>query len=165
MKCHYLALVFSCFWGSAQAEDVSMSGNQLQLPSAPHFESQGSVLQPGSIDGLKALKTFLDNKSYVSTLRIEGHVAGLSESENQQLSEARAQVVAHWLIAQGIDCKRLIAVGFGSSKPVMADDTPEGRAANNRIDFAVAALRGRAIGGMPLDGGGKDAGDLCGAGQ
>jgi OOP family OmpA-OmpF porin len=53
-------------------------------------------------------------------------------------------------------------VGFGGSKPVASNTTPEGRGQNRRVAFINAALRGRAIGGMPLDGGGKVAsGDLC----
>ena len=60
-----------------------------------------------------------------------------------------------------IDCNRLIAVGFGSTKPVADNSTPVGKAENRRIEFVMAGLRGKAISGMPLDGGGKVAGDLC----
>jgi hypothetical protein len=35
------------------------------------------------------------------------------------------------------------------------------RTLNRRISFFNAGLRGRAIGGMPLDGGGQLAGDPC----
>ena len=44
----------------------------------------------------------------------------------------------------------------------MADNSsPEGKAMNNRIEFKITELRGHAIGGMPVDGGGKVAGDSC----
>ncbi|MCX5748100.1 MAG: hypothetical protein NT062_37045 [Proteobacteria bacterium] len=46
-------------------------------------------------------------------------------------------------------------------KAYLEDKTAEGRAANRRSEFVNAALRGRAIGGMPADGGGADAGDVC----
>jgi len=52
-------------------------------------------------------------------------------------------------------------VGFGANKPVAANDTAEGRARNTRVEVAMAQLRGRAIGGMPVDGGGLVAGDPC----
>jgi hypothetical protein len=48
-----------------------------------------------------------------------------------------------------------------TTKPVADASTPEGRAANVRIDAINAALRGRLIGGMPADGGGQLAGDPC----
>jgi OOP family OmpA-OmpF porin len=64
-------------------------------------------------------------------------------------------------VEQGIDCKRLISVGFGSSKPVADNATPEGRRQNTRIEIINAALRGKVIGGMPIDGGGILAVDPC----
>jgi OOP family OmpA-OmpF porin len=65
------------------------------------------------------------------------------------------------LVTHGVDCKRLIAVGFGGSKPIAPNDSPEHKAENRRTVFVNAALRGHAIGGMPTDGGGDLAGDLC----
>ena len=65
------------------------------------------------------------------------------------------------MVAVGIKCDRLIPVGFGSAKPIVPNDTPDHKAQNRRIAFVNAALRGRAIGGMPVDGGGKVAGDPC----
>lgn len=165
MRCHYLLLMLSCGWGNVQAEDITVVGNLLHMPSALQFQSQGSELLPDDAPTLAAVRDFLEQKSYITTLRIEGHVAGQDKNANQVLSEARAVSVARALIALGVDCRRLLAVGFGGSKPVMSNATAEGRAANNRIEFAVAALRNRAIGGMPLDGGGKIAGESCGAGQ
>lgn len=70
-------------------------------------------------------------------------------------------IVCRWLVANGIDCKRLIAVGFGSNKPVESNDTPQGKAMNRRMVFALAALKGKMIGGMPADGGSVVAGDPC----
>jgi OOP family OmpA-OmpF porin len=69
--------------------------------------------------------------------------------------------ICRWLVSNGIDCKRLIAVGFGSMKPIEDSRTPEGKAKNRRMVFELAALRGHLIGGADADGGGKVAGDLC----
>jgi len=69
--------------------------------------------------------------------------------------------VCKWLVEKGIDCKRLIAVGFGSTKPIASNDNPIDKARNRRIEFIPAALQGKAIGGMPLDGGGVVSGDPC----
>ena len=105
---------------------------------------------------------YLADKTYISTLRIEGHTDDRGDAgANQALSEKRALAVAKALVAKGVDCKRLLPVGFGANKPIRPNDTPEGRAQNRRMDFVNAALRGRAIGGMPVDGGGVVAGDPC----
>ena len=95
-------------------------------------------------------------------MRIESHTdTDGSAAKNQALSEKRAMAVARALVAKGVDCKRLIAVGFGGEKPAAPNDTPENKAQNRRTLFINAALRGRPIGGMPVDGGGKVAGDVC----
>ena len=64
-------------------------------------------------------------------------------------------------MALGIDCKRLMPVGFGATKPVAKNDTPEGKASNIRITLVNAALNGKLIGGLPANGGGVISIDLC----
>jgi OOP family OmpA-OmpF porin len=64
-------------------------------------------------------------------------------------------------VALGVDCKRLLPVGFGSGKPLSDNPTPEGKAQNRRVTFINAALEGKPIGGMPVDGGGTAAGNPC----
>jgi OmpA-OmpF porin, OOP family len=100
---------------------------------------------------------FLKEKKLITTLRVEGHMRGGGERKAAQtLSERRALAVARWLAAEGVDCKRLIAVGFGDTKP-----QGEAAATNERITFVNTALAGRLVGGMPADGVGKTAGDTC----
>jgi OOP family OmpA-OmpF porin len=95
-------------------------------------------------------------------MRIEVHTDNTGGSAfNQSLSEKRALEVAKALVAKGVDCKRLVPVGFGETKPRGDNSTPEGKALNRRTMFVNAGLRGRPIGGMPVEGGGKLAGDPC----
>ena len=56
---------------------------------------------------------------------------------NIALSEARATAVMEYMISAGFDPDRLSAVGYGPDQPVQSNDTPEGRAANRRIEFRV----------------------------
>jgi OOP family OmpA-OmpF porin len=77
------------------------------------------------------------------------------------LSEKRAMAVARWLVGHGVACGRVIPVGFGQTKPVVPNDTPDNKAQNRRVAFVNAALKGKPIGGAPVDGGGKVAGDPC----
>lgn len=133
-----------------------MENGRLLLPSPLSFAAGSATPDTAAEPTLQAVVEFLTSKSYITTLRIEGHVP-----DNQALSEQRAMATARWLVAHGIACERLLPVGFGGSKPVADGSTPEGRAANSRIEMSPAALRGLPIGGMPLDGGGKVAGDPC----
>ena len=54
---------------------------------------------------------------------------------NQQLSDERARTVMNQLVAMGIAQDRLISKGFGESKPMDTNDTPEGKANNRRVEF------------------------------
>ena len=152
-----------CFANLASAQaKYTVENNQLKLPTAIVFETGSDRIKPESLEALQQIKLYLEEKTYISTLRIEAHVdAGGSEAEKQRLTEKRALAVGKWLVNQGIDCRRLLCTGFGSSKPIADNATPEGKAANRRITIVNAGLRGRAIGGMPIDGGGKVAGELC----
>ncbi len=138
---------------SAAPVTYKLEGNRLEVPSSIVFT--GDALDPASDPALEHVRGYLVAKDYITLLRIEGHATDQTESER------RALLVGRWLIAHGIDCKRLLAVGFGPNKPIADNSTPEGRAQNTRIELHNAELRGRAIGGMPTDGGGQVAGDLC----
>jgi chemotaxis protein MotB len=77
-----------------------------------------------------------------NTVRIEGHtdsvpVRGGRFSSNWHLSAARAQSVLKLLIANGVDARRMQVVGFGDVRARETNDTPEGRAANRRIEIKI----------------------------
>ncbi|MEO8704638.1 MAG: OmpA family protein [Kofleriaceae bacterium] len=153
-----LALIFV----SSFAFAYELDGQQLKVPHPVDFEAAKPALRPTSDDAITYVKGYLADKTYVSVMRIEVHADGVGdEAANQTLTEKRALAVARALVAKGVDCKRLLPVGFGSSKPVADPRTPEGRSQNRRVVFANAELRGHAIGGMPTDGGGKVAGSAC----
>lgn len=145
-----------------EAQVPKIENNQLILDNPVTFKAGSDELTEDGIKGLQQVKEFLIAKNYVTLLRVEGHTDNANnETSNQQLTEKRAMAACKWLVSNGIDCKRLIATGFGSTKPVMDNSTPAGKAANRRIVFALAALKDRLIGGMPADGGGAVAGDIC----
>lgn len=147
---------------SISAQDYKLNGNEVVTSTSISFKTGTATITAESEAALQTIKKYLDDKTYISLLRVEGHTDNSGDAaRNQSLSERRAQAVCTALVKMGVDCKRLIAVGFGGSKPVAANDSPEGKAANNRITFVNAALRGHAIGGMPVDGGGRLAGEIC----
>lgn len=143
-------------------QEFKMEGNKLLLPGAIVYKTGSAELDPVSEPVLEMVKQYLDAKTKVTLLRIEGHTDDVGDDKsNLELSAKRSQTVAKWLVGKGVDCKRLLPVGFGETKPVADNKTPEGKAQNRRTDFINAALGGKAIGGMPLDGSAPKSMDAC----
>ncbi len=147
----------------ADSRAYRIENNRLLVPTPIVFDAGKDTLEATSAEAIAYVAGYLEAKTYVSTLRIEVHSDSMgTEKFNQALTEKRAFAVGKALVAKGVDCKRLLAVGFGSTKPVANNDTAANKAKNRRTELVNAALRGRPIGGLPLDGGGVVAGDLCG---
>src|SRR4051794_21854283 len=162
MRIFAAALILASATALADAPKFEIKNNRLVVPAAIEFDTAKATLKASSSDAIAYVKAYLDDKTYITTMRVEVHTDNQGKADaSQKLSEARALAVAKAIVAKGIDCKRLVAVGFGSTKPAASNDTAEGRAQNRRVEFANAALRGHAIGGAAIDGGGQVAGDPC----
>ncbi len=71
-------------------------------------------------------------------LSIEGHTDSTgTDSYNDWLSEARAETVAGFLKAEGIDEQRLETEGYGEQRPVAGNDSAEGRQQNRRVEVVI----------------------------
>jgi outer membrane protein OmpA-like peptidoglycan-associated protein len=74
-------------------------------------------------------------------IEIGGHTDSRGSTQlNTRLSQGRANAVLAYLQKKGIDRKRLTAVGYGPSKPVADNATPEGMEKNRRTEFQVKGL-------------------------
>lgn len=68
-------------------------------------------------------------------LQVEGHTDSVgAEGYNQGLSERRARAVRDYLVSRGISGGRISAAGFGETRPIATNDTPEGRFLNRRVE-------------------------------
>lgn len=71
-------------------------------------------------------------------IEVGGHTdSDGSDATNQRLSEARANSVTQFILSKGIDAERVVSKGYGETKPVFANDTPEHKSRNRRIEFTV----------------------------
>ena len=158
----FLTILLAFFAFTLQAQDYKLEGSEVKIVKPVEFEAGTAKLKPESTAALQIIKQYLDDKSYISMLRVEAHTDNSADpAASQALSEKRALAVCKKLIELGVDCKRLIAVGFGDTKPVADNSTPDGKAENSRVTFVNVSLRGHVIGGMPIDGGGRVAGEVC----
>jgi OOP family OmpA-OmpF porin len=147
---------------TASAQNYKIDHNEV-IPDAPvTFKTGTAEMLPQSDAALLIIKKYLEDKTAITLLRVEAHTENTGNAEsNQLLSQKRAAAVCQRLVALGVDCMRLLPVGFGDSKPLTDNSTAAGKTQNRRIVFFNATLRGRAIGGMPVDGGGKTADNPC----
>jgi len=71
-------------------------------------------------------------------IEIQGHTDEIaSEEYNQMLSEKRAEATREYFVLRGIEPDRITTRGFGETRPIASNDTPEERAKNRRIEIKI----------------------------
>jgi len=102
------------------------------------FETDKYILLPASYQALDEVAAILKQNPYLKLI-IAGHTDNSGTMEkNQTLSERRASAVLEYLQKEkGILAERLSSAGYGSTKPVADNNTPEGRALNRRVELTL----------------------------
>lgn len=101
------------------------------------FDFDKATLRPESTNELERLIKLLND---LPTLKIEigSHTDSKgSDDYNMKLSQARSESVVGYLISHGIGKDRLVAHGYGETKPIDTNDTDEGRQNNRRSEFKI----------------------------
>jgi OmpA-OmpF porin, OOP family len=140
--------------------NVTSSG-ELRLPSSVHFRTDKPDILPQSDAVLDEVRRFLEAFPAVTLLRIEAHTDNTGgRAHNLWLARSRALSVTEWLVAHGVDCKRLFPIGFGPDRPIACNDCSEHRTRQRRINFHIAMVQGNPPFGQP-DAGVKPDSDPC----
>ena len=129
---------------------ATLEGNKVRIPGELEFDlNKASIKHTTQSDEiLNTLVEFMKQNSNVTKLRIEGHTDNSgTDARNNKLSQDRADAVVKWLTDHGVDPGRLTSQGFGSTKPLVANDTDEHKHMNRRTEFHVAEINGQAAGG------------------
>lgn len=99
------------------------------------FDVNQSTLKPQSAGTLNQIVKLMKDNPGVK-LEVGGHTDSDGDAaKNLSLSQARADAVKKALVDQGIDAARLTTKGYGATKPVDVNTTPEGKANNRRVEF------------------------------
>ncbi len=108
--------------------------NDAYILDEVHFMGNTANLSSGSTSQLEQLVE-LSLLRPQSRLRIEAHTDNRGTADmNVQLSAERANAIKTFLLNNGIDASRVATVGRGQVKPLVPNDTEQGRARNNRIE-------------------------------
>ena len=132
--------------GALQDLGAKVVGQEIviELNADVLFDFDKSDLKPAAIGALTKVADVLKGMPNAPAT-VDGHTDGKGNADyNQKLSERRANSVKDWLLKQGgIPASRLVARGFGMTKPIAPNtkpdgsDDPDGRQKNRRVEIRV----------------------------
>lgn len=109
----------------------------LTLKGDVSFDVNSDVVLPGLYNELDRIAQILV-KYPDTTIVVEGHTdSSGSDVYNQQLSERRALSVQRLLVQRGVSESRISTIGYGETRPVATNNTPEGRQMNRSVEIRV----------------------------
>ena len=119
-------------------KEIAPPPDRLCIALNVEFATDSAEIRPAYFEQVDKVGTFMQ-KYPTTTAVIEGHTDSTGPAaHNMQLSRERAQSVVNYLVAKfGIDTKRLSAKGYGSTRRIAYDSTPEGRQKNRRINAII----------------------------
>ena len=119
-------------------------GVTIEINDSILFAPGQAKLQPASINAMLAIAQVLATSDFPIT--IEGHtdnvpIATVQFPSNWELSAMRATTVLRLFNDGGVGAERLTAIGYGETRPVETNTTPEGRARNRRVSILIDSNR------------------------
>ncbi|TXF11832.1 flagellar motor protein MotD [Pelomicrobium methylotrophicum] len=135
-------------------------GIAVEINAAVLFAPGRARLEANSERVLRAVAAVLRDDDHL--VRVEGHtddvpIATREFPSNWELSTARAASVVRVFMDEGVEGRRLSAVGYSSYRPVASNDTPEGRSRNRRVTVMILARDADEVRDLPVENGREDA--------
>ncbi|ARV05798.1 hypothetical protein BTO04_03380 [Polaribacter sp. SA4-10] len=102
-----------------------------------YFKTDKSVINEKGTNELKVLSNYLSANPQLK-IKIMAHTDNVgSDNYNLELSQKRAMIVVHFLIASGISKNRIISEYYGESKPIESNNSGKGKALNRRTEYIL----------------------------
>jgi OOP family OmpA-OmpF porin len=128
--------------GTPKGVLVDESGCELKLTLHVNFDFNKAEIKPEYEPEMERAARFIREHANVPFLLIAGHSDSVGkDAYNQELSEKRAAAVKQHLVEHhGISADKLKSRGYGETKPVADNSTPQGRAENRRVEIVCCAV-------------------------
>jgi outer membrane protein OmpA-like peptidoglycan-associated protein len=117
---------------------VVFEDGEFKILDAVQFEHGSANVTEDSHSLLDQVALMIKAHPQVKRVRIEGHTDDTGpEHVNQRLSQQRADSVRRYLANKGVAPQRLVAKGYGESKPLVDSTSESARTQNRRVQFVV----------------------------
>src|SRR5712664_3348225 len=122
----------------SRRQKVEMREDRIDILEKVQFAPGSARIRSRSFAMLDQVVSVLNTHPDVARVQVEGHTDSTGSARtNTALSQARAESVGSYLVSHGIAPSRLVARGFGPSRPLATNVTRTGREANRRVEFRV----------------------------
>ena len=113
------------------------NGILVNLQSSLVFSTDSAVVKPAAVEQIAQLGDILARYPD-DRIRIQGHTDSTgSPAHNEELSLRRAEAVRDVLASRGVNPRQMLVEGDGAARPIADNTTPEGRAANRRVELHI----------------------------
>jgi len=116
---------------------VTVTKDAVVIKGVIQFKSGSATLEPSASPLLKQVAATLRSNASTS-VEIQGHTDDVGNAaKNIALSKRRAEAIRAFLIKAKVPATRLVATGFGPTRPRASNKTPAGRELNRRVEFLI----------------------------
>jgi outer membrane protein OmpA-like peptidoglycan-associated protein len=117
---------------------VVVKKKQIALRRQISFATGSDEILPNSEPLLSEVADALLRNPDLELIEIQGHTDNRGNHQlNMRLSQERAEAVQRWLTQHGVEAARLMAKGYGSTRPLAPNITQQNRARNRRVQFKI----------------------------
>jgi outer membrane protein OmpA-like peptidoglycan-associated protein len=118
--------------------NVVVTNRELKLKKQVHFQHDSSEILPDSMAILEEIADVLRTHQEITNVEVQGHTDNQGSAPyNLKLSGDRAQAVVDALVKLSVDPLRLVAKGYGDTKPLLPNSTEANRAKNRRVQLMI----------------------------
>lgn len=116
--------------------------NEIVMKQQVQFHVYGKhrneTVSPVSQALMNEIRDAITQHPEIAKIEVQGHTDDSGNEEfNQRLSQERADAVRQWLIDAGIPADKLVAKGYGYTKPLGDNRIRQGRQQNRRVQFVI----------------------------
>jgi outer membrane protein OmpA-like peptidoglycan-associated protein len=125
--------------------EVQVTTKEITIRHQIQFALDSAVILPESFGILTEVADTLIRHPEILRIEVQGHTDNSGTPEhNRQLSEERSESVRGWLVQHGVGPDRMLAKGYGQTRPLVPNVTAANRGKNRRVQFIILDREGSA---------------------